>query len=1111
MKRRWRTGCLVAVFAAVALLGALVLLRQPVGRFVLARALGVVAGKLGVEVSYQRVEGNLYRNPRFVGVRLAMDGHAAEVDELAIRYDPLGFLRGRIPVSELVIVRPRVALGPLAGPDTTAGLEWQFPRLNLRRLSLVNGELSYLGEPRLDSVNLELGASSVPGRARLSVRSFSARLVREDIRLRQLTAQAYATPESLVLVSAEIATDRSALAGDFRLRLAGPGVEGTVSSLRVDLAEFTDYRGLFRASGSASLDTTGRKAELDYSAEGSEFEGLLPPRLDGSLKLDGDRLTFTAAGEDTLLGRFRVDAAVDVVGLRYSGTARLRGASLRPLDPGLPDVRFDADLDFGGVKADSVGMSLQGKLADLGIDTLRLVGSYRSGQVRVSELELNGGSGRLWASGSHDGGVLAGRCLLDSFNLGLAGRLAGIDIRGRVWGVARGSGTLDSFALAAGLSGHGVAGPGFELRRLAMDCDATLGRSLEGRVAVGAEDATIGGVVLEAVQLTLLDSDLDLRVDREQDRLLVRGEASVGRDSVDLGVTMFRFAAPTETLELARPFRASWGPQGLAVTGLEYEVADGMLRLDVSQSGSAAPVVDLRADSVDLRKLQKLLGLDFELWGTVSLALSGQDTFALALEGGDLEAPAIGLKLKSLALAAGLTREWLSLDRLALVHAVETTVVTGTVGYTLAPRFELGDVNLDANLADPGPWVLFFLDPTLRLERGKLYAELALRGELMNPDLSGRARIVRGVLAVPPINTVAENVNAELTLRRNRIVLEKLSGGSGTGTITASGFVDLGRDWQVDTLFFSVRPDKATTNPIPEVFAVVSGWLDLALAADRPLSIEGDVDVEEALLAFGFGQTAAPAPAGDSAPLVFDVRVRGDRDIWLRNQLVDIELSVDMAIRQTMAGALYTGQLATRQGNIYYLDHTLRVTRGVIAFDNIEQLNPALDIVAELPVSGKADNLPERILLTLSGTLEKPEFRFSSEPAGWDENEIITYLTLNVTTAELSALENREEVARYLSGRLLGIFQTQVTKQVRKWISLDALSFESELTGGEGYKVTVGKYVGQNIYVTYTQNFTGDMLPEFRVEYYLDRRNEIVGARNEDGRFSVLYRFRLRY
>jgi autotransporter translocation and assembly factor TamB len=59
--------------------------------------------------------------------------------------------------------------------------------------------------------------------------------------------------------------------------------------------------------------------------------------------------------------------------------------------------------------------------------------------------------------------------------------------------------------------------------------------------------------------------------------------------------------------------------------------------------------------------------------------------------------------------------------------------------------------------------------------------------------------------------------------------------------------------------------------------------------------------------------------------------------------------------------------------------------------------------------------------------------------------------------------------------------------------------------------VTVGKYIGRNLYVSYTQSFTGDLQPVFRVEYFLNRKNELVGERTDDGRYALRYRFRLRY
>jgi autotransporter translocation and assembly factor TamB len=108
-------------------------------------------------------------------------------------------------------------------------------------------------------------------------------------------------------------------------------------------------------------------------------------------------------------------------------------------------------------------------------------------------------------------------------------------------------------------------------------------------------------------------------------------------------------------------------------------------------------------------------------------------------------------------------------------------------------------------------------------------------------------------------------------------------------------------------------------------------------------------------------------------------------------------------------------------------------------------------------------------------------------------------------------MDQKEAVTRLLSERLLGYFQTQVSKRARGFASLDYLEFESGLLTGLDTKVTVGKYVGRNLYIAYTQNFSGDFQPAFRVEYYLDRRNELLAERTEAGRYSLRYRFKLRY
>ena len=297
---------------------------------------------------------------------------------------------------------------------------------------------------------------------------------------------------------------------------------------------------------------------------------------------------------------------------------------------------------------------------------------------------------------------------------------------------------------------------------------------------------------------------------------------------------------------------------------------------------------------------------------------------------------------------------------------------------------------------------------------------------------------------------------------------------------------------------------------------MIGGSLDLDWALGRPFSLSGTVNVEEALVAFGFGQSAGSGTGAPDTLLTYDVRVRGDRNIWFRNQLADIELACDLTVRKTTKDVLYSGELTSRQGSIYYLDHTLRVGSGSVRFDNINTLNPEFNVAAGMPIrnASKEPGLPDTISLTLTGTLEQPSFVFRSVPPIWDETEVISYLTLNATQDQLQAMDQKKAVTNLLSSRLLGYFQTQVSKRARGFVNLDYLEFESGLlNSGEQTRVTVGKYVGRNLYVSYTQSFTGDLSPSFRVEYYINRKNQILaeGTSGDQYRTSLRYQLKLRY
>ncbi|MEO0086432.1 MAG: translocation/assembly module TamB domain-containing protein, partial [candidate division WOR-3 bacterium] len=500
-----------------------------------------------------------------------------------------------------------------------------------------------------------------------------------------------------------------------------------------------------------------------------------------------------------------------------------------------------------------------------------------------------------------------------------------------------------------------------------------------------------------------------------------------------------------------------------------------------------------------------------ELWGTLDFKLSGAETLRLAATCSDFEVAEAGIRLKRIEADVDIGRHGALVRRLGFVHRVDTTVAAGNIAYNLEPKFELGSLDLRVDLADPGPWFFGLTRPYVEVKEAQAYGSAVVSGDWRALQLDGRIRVSRAALYVPSIDASVDRAQAEITLAGDQIRVDKLSGRSTRGLVTVTGVYDMAPGLLVDSLRFLVRFNGAAASPIPDVYAIGGGEISVSWRPGEQTLIAGRVDVEEALVAMSFGGGGnAAQPAGDE-PVALDLDIRGERGIWLRNRDADIELAVDLRIKQSRAGTVYAGRLTSRQGSVYYLDHILRVTNGVMGFENIDRFNPDLDITAELPVRNHGNGAPDRILLRLTGTLEHPEFDFASEPAVWDAGQIVSYMSLNVTADELTAMEQKDVVTRMVTQRLLGYFQTRVARQVREYVALDYLEVETGLAGGHGASVTVGKYIGRNLYVSYSQNFSSQLQPAFTVQYYLDRRSEVLAERSVDGRYSLRYQFRLRY
>ncbi len=1129
--------------------------RQSVGSFILRRVLRSLGSALNAEITYQGLGGDVFVSPHLSGVEVIFKGDSADsavasvlIRDLSVRYDLLALLRKKIVFSEVQVQGLQVFINGKSQPRQGEGeFKPSFPNMVVRRLKLTDGQLVLQGTPRIDSAQVVLALVATPANLMVTVDSFRCVLPQESIRVNSFSAGVRLSQDSLQVTGLKLRTPGSGLNGELTVDLRTGGVIFQVAELNLNMREVVHVPGRLQLTGQVEREEEKLKVQSQWVVDGLLWRSIPLPRLTGAVSLSDSIVKIALAGGDTALGSFHLAGNFNINDYRFTASLVVESLGVSRLDERLPEFRMSAEIQCGGVVGslaqlfrqdtiprirDSVYLEIvRGSVQELGVDTITALMGYQDGRIQLRGLSLKGPAGDFNFIGLAREGLLRARCEMRDFDLRVLDRFLSLGISGR----ARGdfsllwdrddwefSGTVffngfsagDKVEVTEGILSAELSGEGYFAAGQAVSIPVLLSaRDLNGRLAVGGEGVKFAGQEWNGAQFVWTGPEFDLRLERGDERLSVMGDISGTTRGIDGLIRSLELSTPEETVALLNPAEVLWQGDSLVVRNVKFGLAGGEAGLEMVVVGSRAPEVQAYGRALNLRKVQRLFRVETELWGVLDFDVTGGDTLTLTFAGTDFGIPAWDLDFKAISGSVKVGRSRARIERVAFVHHFDTSSVSGEVGYEMAGGFHIRDVAFDIRLADPGNWLFKVAQPYVEIKDGLVYGAVMVRWQEDMLRLNGRARVSQGVMVVPSVAATVERVEADLTLREDKIFLEKLSGRSQWGTVTAEGIIDLNERFVLDSILFKTHFNGVSAVPLAGVYAIGGGDITISWHdGEERAFIAGQTEIEEALIVMGFEQSG-PGNGNGSAGVDLDIKVLGQRGVWLRNRDMDIELAVDLTIRQVGTEAVYTGELTCRQGSVYYLDHILRVKEGTLVFANISSFNPQMDITAELPIARGTgrNNTPERVILKLTGTFQEPAFTFYSEPPVWDESQIISYLGLNVTMDELSAMEQKELLNRLLTERVLGYFQTQIARRVREFVSLDYLELETGILSGTGAKVTVGKYVGRNLYVSYTQSFAGQLEPSFRVEYYLNRRNELLAERSADGRYSFRYLFKIRY
>ena len=410
----------------------------------------------------------------------------------------------------------------------------------------------------------------------------------------------------------------------------------------------------------------------------------------------------------------------------------------------------------------------------------------------------------------------------------------------------------------------------------------------------------------------------------------------------------------------------------------------------------------------------------------------------------------------------------------------------------------------------------------VRALAGKAQLSATATGTLSSPRVSASLSVDDGRLGVTGQPTF-QGIRVAATLSPGRADLKTLELHSGGGSITGKGWVVLGGPSGLAprSAVFTAHAHKFLVATVGNTGARIDG--DLAAAgAVRSDILSGKVEIPDANVWLPKGpptgggralqkigqhpdvhfidQTARAAEQRDrekrrqAAAAGFRLAVEASaKPVYIRGKDLDIELRSDVKIGTVAGGAhagapTITGGLHIPRGRINIQGQRFDFDHGNVTFNGSYELDPQLDIKL-------TRQYPEAMVtIELRGTPKKPELRMSSDPAVYDQAQIVSLILTGSPGGQPSsgkAFDPTAAVATAVLAKLADQVAPALGLDVMRVEGQDVKNEEGQATGETDTRVEVRKYITERIYLSYAHIFGAPdnaNQNEAHVEYRMTRR-----------------------
>ena len=397
-------------------------------------------------------------------------------------------------------------------------------------------------------------------------------------------------------------------------------------------------------------------------------------------------------------------------------------------------------------------------------------------------------------------------------------------------------------------------------------------------------------------------------------------------------------------------------------------------------------------------------------------------------------------------------------------------------------------------------WDLGFLKHIVpaRSIDGFLTADFRAQGPLAEPSVVGTAKLREGsVRPGAPLYTLRD-LNLEVALSETALVISG-GGESGRGSLKLDGKVALAKlvpqnavlDLDLSTLPVSAGPLSVLVDSKTKVTAknargqwtidVAVGETIISVPGETTRSLHPDELPSDIVFVDAMSkrdEPAAPVLSSTSATTMV-INIRAPESISVRGP--QVRTTVDVDLKTTIGSKLVLeGNVATQGGWVELFGRRYDLRRGEVGFDG--RVDPSLNV--ELVHEFSAMSL----VVAIGGTGSAPELELRSDPASYDDSELLSFVLGASPDDDRSGEEAAGSRAAGVASSLLA---NKLQSVVRDIVPIDVLKVDLSDDSAAADKLTVGKWLTKKIFLAYRRRFDAERTEnenEASIEYRFRRR-----------------------